>query len=95
MRKLVVVPTCNERENIGPLVRKLLGLGIGLEVLVVDDNSPDGTGEVAEELSKIFQEVHVLHRERKEGLGRAYVAGFRYALENGYDIIIQMDADFS
>jgi len=95
VRKLVVVPTYNERENVGPLVRKLLGLGIGLEVLVVDDNSPDGTGEVAEGLSKIFREVHVLHRGRKEGLGRAYVAGFRYALEHGYDIIIQMDADFS
>lgn len=92
---MVVVPTYNERENIGPLVRKLLGLGIGLEVLVVDDNSPDGTGEIAEGLSKAFREVHVLHRRRKEGLGRAYVAGFRYALEHGYDIIIQMDADFS
>jgi len=95
VKTLVVVPTYNERENLEPLVRKLLGLGLGLEVLVVDDNSPNGTGELAERLSNIFPEVHVLHREKKEGLGRAYVAGFKYALEHGYDVVIQMDADFS
>lgn len=94
---MVVMPTYNERENLQPMVETLLALpGTELRVLVVDDNSPDGTGQIADELSGRYPDrVHVLHRTQKDGLGPAYIAGFKRALELGADYIIQMDADFS
>ena len=94
-RALVIIPTYNEARNLPLLVPAILAEGTWLEVLVVDDNSPDGTGHVADELAAQSSRVHVLHRERKEGLGAAYVAGFRWALERGHDLVLEMDADFS
>lgn len=96
MRTVVVTPTYNERENLEEFVARLRGSAPGAHLLVVDDNSPDGTGELADELSRRHPgEIAVLHRARKEGLGRAYVAGFRHALAGPYDVIVQMDADLS
>jgi dolichol-phosphate mannosyltransferase len=92
---LVIVPTFNERENLPALVHALLPLDPGLNILVVDDGSPDGTGEIAEELKRETGRVDVIHRTGKQGLGTAYVAGFRYALVRGYDKVLEMDADFS
>jgi dolichol-phosphate mannosyltransferase len=94
---MVVLPTYNERENLPLIIEALFALDIqALQILVVDDNSPDGTGELAEALRTQYDEqVHVLHRAHKTGLGPAYIAGFKKALEFGADIIIQMDADFS
>lgn len=96
-RTIVVIPTYNEAENLPGLVAELTALGAsGLSVLVVDDNSPDGTGQVADGLAeRLPGVVQVMHRQEKDGLGRAYVAGFQAALANGADYIIQMDADFS
>jgi dolichol-phosphate mannosyltransferase len=94
-RALVIVPTYNERTNLPLLIPSVLKQDPRLEVLVVDDNSPDGTGQLAEELAATDPRVHVLHRPGKEGLGKAYIAGFRWALERGYDFIFEMDADFS
>jgi len=96
MPAIVVTPTYNERENLEELVRKIREAVPGTHILIVDDDSPDGTGEVAQELTKQHEgEVFLLERKKKEGLGRAYVAGFQRALEAGYDLIIQMDADLS
>lgn len=96
MRTVVVTPTYNERENLEEFVARLRESAPGAHLLVVDDNSPDGTGELADELSRRYPgEIAVLHRARKEGLGRAYVAGFRHALAAPYDVIVQMDADLS
>jgi dolichol-phosphate mannosyltransferase len=94
---IVVVPTYNEAQNLPVLAKTLLELPIpDIELLVVDDNSPDGTGRIAEELSaQTNGKVHVLHRPGKLGLGTAYIAGFKKAIELGADVIIQMDADFS
>ncbi len=92
---LVVVPTYNERNNLPRLAERILRQSPPFDVLVVDDNSPDGTGALADELARRFQAIHVLHRARKEGLGRAYVAGFKWALANGYEYIFEMDADHS
>ena len=94
-RALVIVPTFNEARNIPLLVPAILAEDPRLDVLVVDDNSPDRTGLVAEGLAALNPRVHVLHREQKDGLGAAYVAGFRWALERGYDLVFEMDADFS
>jgi dolichol-phosphate mannosyltransferase len=93
----VVIPTYNEAENLPKLVSALFDLNIsGLKVLVVDDNSPDGTGEISEDLARFYAGcVSVLHRPGKQGLGTAYIAGFRQALQSGADAIGQMDADFS
>ncbi len=95
MDKLVIVPTYNERENISVLIDRLLALSCGLEVLVVDDNSPDGTGDLVEERRQADPRIHLLRRPSKLGLGSAYVAGFRYALERGAEYVFEMDADFS
>ncbi len=96
VRSLVIIPTYNEAENIAPLVDSLLALELGLHVLVVDDNSPDGTGQIADGLAADHQpSVWVLHRAGKLGLGTAYTAGFEFALERGYECIVTMDADFS
>src|SRR3954447_22176634 len=96
VRRVICLPTYNEHENLEPMVRALGALGLeGLEVLVIDDSSPDGTGEIADTLADELSWVHVLHRERKEGLGPAYLAGFRRSLELGADLIFEMDCDFS
>jgi dolichol-phosphate mannosyltransferase len=92
---LVVVPTYNERENLPPLVQRLLALPVKVEVLVVDDNSPDGTGKLADELAAKHPVIHVLHRSEKNGLGRAYLAGFKWALEQGFEFIFELDGDMS
>lgn len=94
-RGVVIVPTYNESDNIGRIVPLILEQDPRLDVLVVDDNSPDGTGALADRLAAADQRVHVLHRAGKEGLGRAYLAGFRWALERDYAYIFEMDADFS
>jgi dolichol-phosphate mannosyltransferase len=94
-RILVVVPTYNELMNLPHIVPAVLSQDPRIDLLVVDDNSPDGTGALAKRLKEIEPRVHVLHRERKEGLGRAYLAGFRWALERDYEVIFEMDADFS
>ncbi len=94
-RILVVVPTYNELMNLPHLVPVILSQDARLQVLVVDDNSPDGTGAFADRLAEIEPRVHVLHRTAKEGLGKAYIAGFRWALARDYEIIFEMDADFS
>jgi dolichol-phosphate mannosyltransferase len=94
-----VLPTYNEAENIGPLVRAALAAlattGMSHRVLIVDDSSPDGTGEIADRLASELDPVEVLHRERKQGLGRAYLAGFGRALEGGAELVMEMDSDFS
>ncbi|MCC6243804.1 MAG: polyprenol monophosphomannose synthase [Gemmatimonadaceae bacterium] len=94
-RGLVIVPTYNESENIARIVPLILAQDPRLEVLVVDDNSPDGTGNIVDGMCAADPRIHVLHRAGKEGLGRAYLAGFRWALERPYDFIFEMDADFS
>ncbi|MBN2289240.1 MAG: polyprenol monophosphomannose synthase [Candidatus Glassbacteria bacterium] len=94
-KTLVIIPTYNERENIGKLLEPVLGTAPGVEVLIVDDNSPDGTGELADRIASADPRVHVLHRKGKLGLGSAYLDGFRYALERGYELVFEMDADFS
>ncbi len=94
-RTLVVVPTYNERANLQPLVDLLFSLPTQVELLVVDDNSPDGTGQVADEIASMNPRVHVLHRKTKDGLGRAYCAGFAWALERKYEYVMEMDGDFS
>lgn len=94
-RSLIIVPTYNEAENLEPLVTAIQALDAGLEVLVVDDNSPDGTGEIADRLSSTLPGIHVLHRPGKMGLGTAYVEGFRWAIERAYDYVFEMDCDFS
>lgn len=92
---LVIVPTYNERENLPPLVQHLMSLPIPVHLLIVDDNSPDGTGQSAEEIARQNPQVHVLHRNVKAGLGRAYCAGFKWALEREFEFILEMDGDFS
>lgn len=94
---MVVIPTYNEADNLPTLIGELLVLGLpGLEILIVDDDSPDGTGAVADDLVKQHPDnVHVLHRSGKLGLGTAYITGFGYALDHGADFVVQMDADFS
>ena len=95
MRKIVVIPTYNEKENLEAIAREVLAVDPEVEILVVDDNSPDGTGAIADRLAAAHSRIHVLHRAAKEGLGHAYVAGLGRALELGADLVVQMDADFS
>jgi dolichol-phosphate mannosyltransferase len=94
-RALVIVPTYNERSNIAKLIDSVLGQDPRLEVLVVDDGSPDGTGTLVDEMAAVDERIHVIHRPRKMGLGTAYLAGFRWALERDYAYVFEMDADFS
>jgi len=92
---LIVMPTYNERENVPVIVPLVLAQHPGIHVLIVDDNSPDGTGAIADELAATDSRVHVLHRAGKLGLGTAYVAGFKWALEREYQYVFEMDSDFS
>ena len=92
---LIIIPTYNERENLTRMAQRLLALPVAVNLLVVDGNSPDGTGKIADELAAKHPEIHVLHQEKKNGLGRAYIAGFKWALERGYEFIFEMDCDFS
>jgi len=94
-RFLVVLPTYNESQNLSQIVPMILSQDQRIEVLVVDDNSPDGTGQMADMLASAMSRVHVLHRPQKEGLGRAYLAGFQWALEREFSLVFEMDADFS
>ena len=94
-RALVIVPTYNERFNIARLIPAILAQDPSLEILVVDDASPDGTGAIVDGIATNNPRVHVIHREGKLGLGTAYIAGFRWALERKYDLVFEMDADFS
>ena len=92
---LIVVPTYNERENLPRTVQTLLSLPVKLDALVVDGNSTDGTGQIADELATKHPEVHVLHETKKSGLGRAYTASFKWALERRYEFVFEMDSDHS
>jgi dolichol-phosphate mannosyltransferase len=92
---VVLIPTYNERENLVPIVSRLRAAVPEADVLVLDDNSPDGTGAIADQLAADDDQVRVLHRMKKEGLGMAYLAGFAWALERGYDVMVEMDADGS
>jgi dolichol-phosphate mannosyltransferase len=92
---VVVIPTYCERDSLPPLIARLLAVTPAVDLLIVDDNSPDGTGDLADAIGRNEPRVHVLHRAGKQGLGPAYVAGFRWALDSGYDRIVEMDADGS
>jgi len=94
-RALVCLPTYDERENLEPITRAVLDATPEVDVLVIDDSSPDGTGELADRLAAAEPRLHVLHRAAKQGLGKAYLAGFAWALQRGYPLVLEMDADFS
>jgi dolichol-phosphate mannosyltransferase len=94
-RVLVIVPTYNEKDNVEVITRRLRSAVPAADLLIADDNSPDGTGEIADGLAAADPQVHVLHRPGKAGLGAAYIAGFRWALSHGYDVAVEMDADGS
>lgn len=93
--RLVIIPTYNEKENIAKIIDAVLSLDPPFHVLIVDDGSPDGTADIVKTLQKTHDRIHLLEREGKQGLGTAYIAGFKYGLEHGYDFIFEMDADFS
>lgn len=95
MRVLVIIPTYNEIENINAIIPAVLKQNDDIEVLIVDDTSPDGTGNAVKEIQKKEPRVHLIMRKDKKGLGRAYITGFKFALDMGYDYIFEMDADFS
>lgn len=92
---LVIIPTYNERDNVAAITAAALAADPRIDVLIADDNSPDGTGQIADELAAKEPRVQVLHRAKKEGLGRAYLHAFAWGLEHGYDYLVEMDADFS
>jgi dolichol-phosphate mannosyltransferase len=94
-RALVIVPTYNEKENLPLLAERVLALPVPVDLLVVDDNSPDGTGRIADELAAKEPRIHVLHRPGKNGLGRAYCDGFAWALQRDFELVLEMDGDFS
>lgn len=94
-KTLVIIPTYDERENVGPMAEAVLAQVPDANILFADDNSPDGTGALLDEIAAREPRVFVLHRDKKEGLGRAYIAGFTWALARGYDLICEMDCDFS
>ncbi len=95
MKSLVIIPTYNEKENIRDIIDAVLRVTPESHILIVDDNSPDGTARIVKELMQTDNRIHILEREKKMGLGTAYVAGFKYAIKEGYDCVVQMDADFS
>ncbi|HSR87807.1 MAG TPA: polyprenol monophosphomannose synthase, partial [Pontiella sp.] len=92
---LVIIPTYNEKENISRMALAVLDTSPHVDILFVDDNSPDGTGVIADDLSAKHERIHVMHRTSKDGLGRAYIAGFKWALERDYQFVMEMDCDFS
>jgi dolichol-phosphate mannosyltransferase len=94
-RVMIVMPTYNERQNLEIMAGRIRKSTPDADLLVVDDNSPDGTGDLADKLAETDQHVHVMHRTEKAGLGKAYIAGFSWALEHGYDVVVEMDADGS
>ena len=94
-RALVCLPTYDEKDNVGPMTEAILAATPDVDILVIDDNSPDGTGQLADAIAAREPRVKVLHRAGKEGLGKAYLAGFAWALSHGYDLVLEMDADFS
>lgn len=95
MKSIVIIPTFNEKENIAEIIPAIFRQEKAVSILVVDDNSPDGTADVVRKLQATYPELHLLSRAGKEGLGRAYIAGFEWALERNFDFIVEMDADFS
>lgn len=95
MKSLVVIPTYNEKENISEIVSEILGLENGFHILIVDDDSLDGTGKIADELSQRYSAVFVLHRKNQKGLGKAYIDGFKWGLARDYDLFFEMDTDGS
>ncbi|NOQ24061.1 MAG: glycosyltransferase [Bacteroidales bacterium] len=95
-QRLVIIPTYNEKENIEKMIRKVFSLSLPLDLLIIEDNSPDGTADIIKSLQKEYHEtLHIIERKGKLGLGTAYITGFKWALENNYDYICEMDADFS
>ena len=92
---LIIIPTYNEAENVSKIIPEVLAQNEGFNVLIVDDNSPDGTANLVKEMQKTNPRVHLIERPSKQGLGTAYVAGFKYALTHGFDFVFEMDADFS
>src|SRR5437762_5709468 len=95
MKTLIIIPTYNEIDNLTPLLKEIFSYAPETDILIVDDNSPDGTGDLADEFHQQNAQVHVLHRPGKLGLGTAYIEGFKYAIEHAYDAAFEMDADFS
>jgi len=95
MKSIIIIPTYNEKENIEKLIEEIRKLDRDFHILIIDDNSPDGTGRIADGLAQKYSEIFVIHRQCKLGLGTAYITGFKYALKNNYDFIFTMDADFS
>lgn len=95
MENLVIIPTYNESENIGPLIRAIKSLEHRFDILIIDDSSPDGTASIIKNMQKEYEGIHLIEREGKLGLGTAYISGFRWALERDYHYIYEMDADFS
>lgn len=93
--RLVIIPTYNEKENIEAIIRKVFTLPIAFDVLIIEDNSPDGTAAIVKRMQQEFSQLHIIERKGKLGLGTAYIAGFKWALENNYEYIFEMDADFS
>jgi dolichol-phosphate mannosyltransferase len=94
-KKIVIIPTYNEKENIEAIIRKVFSLEVPFDILIVDDGSPDGTGSIVKGLQQQFPGLHILERTEKNGLGTAYIAGFKWCLERGYEYVFEMDADFS
>ena len=94
-KKIVIIPTYNEKENIEAIIRKVFSLAVPFDILIVDDGSPDGTGAIVKGLQQQFPALHILERTEKDGLGTAYIAGFKWCLEKGYEYVFEMDADFS
>jgi dolichol-phosphate mannosyltransferase len=95
MKSLIIIPTYNERENIERIVPRVLGQDPSINVLIVDDNSPDGTGQIADNMAEKDDRIFVIHRQNKSGLGTAYITGFKFALQKDYDLVFEMDCDFS
>ncbi len=95
MKVLIIIPTYNEKENIQNIVQAVFAQNLGVDILIVDDSSPDGTAQIVQGLQKSNSKLHLLSRPGKQGLGRAYIAGFNWGIEQGYDILTEMDADFS
>lgn len=95
MKGLIIIPTYNEKDNIEAITKAVLELPYNFNVLIVDDNSPDGTGAIADTLSSNNNLIYVIHNSEKKGIGQAYIRGFKWGLERGYDLLFEMDADFS